>query len=291
MAGFMSMQTILSSIQTRVHITERDVLNYYESHNIVDFPKRKNGMPNMKYKQNKITQVKLIKMAMLQQNAQQNIHNTLDTTSTTNNNINNQERSHHRVSGQDYRSEILNLTDKEIETLWNQNETYDKSVNTDENVLPPVTDTESKSCPICYEMIETEYCKLKCGHTYCTSCTIYHFRVANSCPLCRVEICDKLKSIDKISTQFSQALVHQELTDMEEYMCFSDEFERYSFTASLCNEIEDFTLIAKKLQNKQISESQFDLYKNEMIKQIFMNVSQMGNAISARVSEFYNTQL
>jgi hypothetical protein len=48
-------------------------------------------------------------------------------------------------------------------------------------------------CPICKEEIkETNTCKTTCGHIYCLSCMIKHSKNNNRCPLCRVEIFERI---------------------------------------------------------------------------------------------------
>jgi len=52
---------------------------------------------------------------------------------------------------------------------------------------------EPQECIICYETINKESVSLKCNHTYCVGCFIKHMRVANSCGICRSEICEPPK--------------------------------------------------------------------------------------------------
>lgn len=52
---------------------------------------------------------------------------------------------------------------------------------------------EPLECMVCYEIVDKESVNLKCNHTYCVECFIKHMRVANSCGICRSEICEPPK--------------------------------------------------------------------------------------------------
>lgn len=46
-------------------------------------------------------------------------------------------------------------------------------------------------CPICKETLnEMNFCKTKCGHSYCLTCIMEHLKNDNRCPLCRVQLCN-----------------------------------------------------------------------------------------------------
>ena len=99
----------------------QSLVEYYKQHNIVNYPKNKNGLPNMTTTFNK----------------------------------------HHY--------KILQSQSKE-----------------DTNI--------KEECVICTEKLEDK-CILSCGHTFCVSCSIKHFRKNENCPMCRRKICDKPKEI------------------------------------------------------------------------------------------------
>ena len=108
------------------------------------------------------------------------------------------------------------------------------------------------NCPICYDPI-TSMCILKCGHTFCVSCTIYHFRENDSCPLCRVKICKKPSKRKVMPTHISNEII-SELLDIQEdermdltmvnYIeCRLNDFKRNSRDSKLlalefCNELK-----------------------------------------------------
>jgi hypothetical protein len=73
------------------------------------------------------------------------------------------------------------------------------------------------NCPVCYDPI-TEMAVLKCGHTFCVCCTISHFRENDSCPLCRVKICEKpvKRKIKVMPTQMVRELITDVLDEEEE---------------------------------------------------------------------------
>ena len=70
------------------------------------------------------------------------------------------------------------------------------------------------NCPVCYDPL-TAMSVLKCGHTFCVSCTISHFREGDSCPLCRVKICDKPVKKSVMPPQMSHEIIVQLLNKTE----------------------------------------------------------------------------
>lgn len=52
---------------------------------------------------------------------------------------------------------------------------------------------EPEECMVCYDIVGEESVKLKCNHTYCVGCFVQHMRVANTCGICRAEICEPPK--------------------------------------------------------------------------------------------------
>ena len=86
----------------------------------------------------------------------------------------------------------------------------------------PLNDT---TCSICAEIL-TDNCTLKCKHTFCVSCMISHFRINNSCPLCRVVICDKPKKLegmpDEMIQQNIQSILMNEQESVRQNMNMSD---------------------------------------------------------------------
>jgi hypothetical protein len=177
-----------------IKLTKKDLLAYYKSNGIVDFPKLKNGEPHMAMAFNKS------QMALLKKNKKE---------------------------------EILEKYNKEI--IQNKKKKVDSTDN----------------CPVCYDPL-TEMSVLKCGHTFCVSCTISHFRQGDSCPLCRVKICEKPVKRTMMPAQMSHEIVTQLLAreerermnlNMENYIHHRlRDYKRNSIdstllTLELCNEI------------------------------------------------------
>uniref|UniRef100_A0A6C0JJ12 RING-type domain-containing protein n=1 Tax=viral metagenome TaxID=1070528 RepID=A0A6C0JJ12_9ZZZZ len=71
------------------------------------------------------------------------------------------------------------------------------------------------NCPVCYDPL-TSMSVLKCGHTFCVSCTISHFRENDSCPLCRVKICEKPVKRKVMPSQIFRELITDVLDEEEE---------------------------------------------------------------------------
>ena len=138
-------------------LTKKDLLAYYNSNGIVDFPKSKKGDPVMTMAYNKT------QMALLKKNKKE---------------------------------EILEKYNRQI----GQNKT--NKVDAKDN------------CPVCYDPL-TAMSVLKCGHTFCVSCTISHFREGDSCPLCRVKICDKPVKKSVMPPQMSHEIIVQLLNKTE----------------------------------------------------------------------------
>ena len=63
---------------------------------------------------------------------------------------------------------------------------------------------EPQECIICYETTGKESVSLKCNHTYCLGCFIKHMRVANTCGMCRSEICEPPKKTQQKHISSSQ---------------------------------------------------------------------------------------
>ena len=56
---------------------------------------------------------------------------------------------------------------------------------------------EPLECMVCYDIVSKESVKLKCNHTYCVGCFVKHMRTANTCGVCRAEICEPPKKPQK----------------------------------------------------------------------------------------------
>lgn len=68
-----------------------------------------------------------------------------------------------------------------------------------------------QECIICTnEMKEKGIAILECGHSFCISCTIQHFRIKNNCPLCRKVVCESIntstKNVDEINVVIEDIL-------------------------------------------------------------------------------------
>jgi hypothetical protein len=71
------------------------------------------------------------------------------------------------------------------------------------------------TCSICAEIL-TDNCTLKCKHTFCVSCMISHFRINNSCPLCRHIVCDKPKKMERMPDEMIQQNIQSILMNEQE---------------------------------------------------------------------------
>ena len=48
--------------------------------------------------------------------------------------------------------------------------------------------SKNEDCPICLDPM-TGRAILNCSHVFCIKCSIEHFRIKQTCPLCRAEVC------------------------------------------------------------------------------------------------------
>ena len=234
--------------------TQQYLINYYNEHNILDYPKNKKGFPDMRNKFNK-DMVKQLKIKeILLTNKQQNLHNY--TTEKEGN----------------YRNEIENLTDEEIEEIKNINK---------------------QSCIICGDSMKKNYAIIKCGHSFCTSCMVLHCRENNNCPMCRYEICVKPKKIIKINEHILHAIYNETMNNNIMYSHNSrtivDPNNNYNFYDYLWYElfynnmlINDNEIIDKNLiyQNTRI------VYKN-----IISNLAKLNSDIANKIITYYESQL
>ena len=126
------------------------LMNYYSDKNIDNYKKTSKGLPDMRNKENQSLLVILVKNTILNRNNQDNKHCA-------------------GIIEEDYRKDILNLSEKDIHMI--------RSIQTE-------------TCSICYESIKTSHAHLECGHLFCPSCIIQHGRNKNDCPMCRATIRD-----------------------------------------------------------------------------------------------------
>ena len=202
------MELITFKPVVNIKINKFDLLAYYKSNGIVDFPKLKNGEPHMKMSYNQ---------------------KQLDLLTKTK------------------KEEMLIKFELYLQDLFNKKQIVmikQKKVEIKEG---------SEDCPICFEPL-TSISILKCGHTFCVSCTIIHFRQCDSCPLCRSQICVKPVKRSVMSTQTSDNLITRLLAikesrrmmnlNMEEYIEHRlNDFKRNTIDSTLlslefCNELE-----------------------------------------------------
>lgn len=236
-------------------ITETDVFTYYKENNVTDFPKKKNGMPNMKFKCNMDVARHILKSRILEKNKKENIHNYEPS---------NKNEKH-------YRTEILNLEDKDIEFM--------KKI--------------SEECSICCEPFNGHFSILSCEHIFCTQCIIQHFRRYNSCPLCRKKICNKPKSIQKMNDYLYSGIINFEINNIQDYAIFNDDndHELHTFERMLSEELDDFESIILKMNNEHSEQDILQQYKTEMKTFIKFNIEKLCENISHKISEFYESQL
>ena len=75
-----------------------------------------------------------------------------------------------------------------------------------------VSVAKTETCPICGDDI-VGMVVLDCSHLFCIKCMISHFRVNNTCPLCRMEVCDKPKVIVGIPNETISSIMEANLSN------------------------------------------------------------------------------
>ena len=158
-------------------VTPEELINFMISKKYTNFKKTKNNKPDMRCTFNKQYYNLLVKIKMCEKNKKENIH-----TFTT-------------AKEKDYRKEIIDMTDEDIELFKNINE----------------------SCVICGEIMKNNHSVLKCKHVFCNDCMISHFRVKDNCPLCRTTICEKPKKIIPMSSQLCEGFIDHEMNVLNQY--------------------------------------------------------------------------
>ena len=96
------------------------------------------------------------------------------------------------------------------------------------SILPDNTNTEKKSCPICYDDLDDNSITLECGHSFHYTCIleIYkstynknkHTRYVRYCPFCR-QYGGYLPLKNNI---FPLKKIHQEFNELEKYLDIND---------------------------------------------------------------------
>ena len=146
-------------------VTLEDIVEYYKERNI-DFPKMKNGSPNMSRRMNKDTYELMVKTRNSELTAQ-------------------------------YSDLIKQKQDEKKK----------------EACLYRASTAPSNTCPICYDDM-IGFSVLECTHTFCIKCTISHFRVNHTCPLCRAETCEKTKIKELIPIETIASIIDENLANV-----------------------------------------------------------------------------
>ena len=230
------------------------LINYYNENQILDYPKNKNGFPDMRKKFNKDIARQLKINEILKVNKKQNEHNFSE-----------------QKEG-DYRKEIEELTDNEIDDL--------KKINTE-------------MCIICGESMKLNFAILSCKHAFCNSCIILHCRENNNCPMCRKEICKKPKKVIKMNEHILNSIYSDSMLNDFNYgqsSSFNDN-NLYNFYDYLWYDIFYNTLSLN--DDEQITNQSSSHYNKTrvMYDNIVLNLSKVQRKISNQIITYYESQL
>ena len=205
-----------------VHVTGQDLIDYYTEHSL-EYPKLKNGYPNMSRRMNK---------------------DTFDT-----------------IVASKQKALCLQYQD-----LIKQ-KTQEKKK---EACMFRVTTARSDPCPICFEEI-VGMAILECTHVFCINCTINHFRLKNTCPLCRAEVCDKPVIKENIPTETIHAIAIEQ----------SDSQYPNRHNLPLYNYLLESTINLRALPNIEMNTHNF-------VNMIFDEVINSSIDMGIRVREWYD---
>ena len=232
-----------------MNVTDKELIDFMVSQNI-NYKKTKNNKPDMRCKYNKEYRNILCKNKILEKNKKENLHSF-----TTEKEIN-------------YRKEIANMSDEDIELL--------KTVN--------------EPCVICGEIMKNNHSVLKCKHAFCNNCMISHFRIKDNCPLCRTTVCEKPKTVEPMTEELIKGIINYEIWNNDEYNINSDIIQgngtKTEFSTTIYSLLTYYEMVCD-------SGSDFETAKiKENIKQIiFKVITYMTFNVSSKISNFYDEQL
>ena len=222
-----------------------EIVEYYISQDIYDYPKTLSGKPKMSCVMNKKTKMKLMKEKLLKKNKKENMH------------------SYRKDKGEYYRNEIINMSDEDIDELKNIREV----------------------CAICQEKISNDYCKLKCDHMFCFNCIINHCQTKTNCPLCREEICkiinkpnnvDNESHIPRFITSEAQESIIKYLfnDDIQYYSCNDEEHDNIpkTFETMIDEEMDDIKKVMMFYKEDTFSLNVCNLYINNLGDNLKKNI-------------------
>ena len=232
------------------------VFNYYNTHHIVNYKKNKDGYPDMRIQQNKITLKLIMRNEILEKNKKENLHN------------------YKEDKEENYRHEIEALTDEEIHQI--------KQIN-------------SSTCVICHESLKNNYSMLPCEHMFCTTCIAEHSRNANNCPLCRKEFCSKPKKINRLSAPLLEGIFDESYNNTS-YPILNEVEASHIFKDAIVEEIGDFEMFidkikAMKKEDFKYNEAFYMDYKRDMITQILKNVHELNVDLAKKIVNYYEEQI
>lgn len=230
------------------------VFNYYNTHHIVDYKKNKNGYPDMRIQQNKITLKLILRNEILERNKKENLHN------------------YKEDKEENYRHEIEALTDEEIHQI--------KQIN-------------SSTCVICHESLKNNYSMLPCEHMFCTTCIAEHSRNANNCPLCRKDYCSKPKKINRLSGPLLEGIFHESY-NIKSYRILNEVEPSHLFKDAIVEEIGDFEIFIEKMRTikkEEYNETFYEDYKRDMITQILKNIHELNVDLTKKIVHYYEEQI
>lgn len=216
MAAHASENTIISNYLDDNHMNKmRDFVKYLKQ-NQIEHKKNKNGMPDMRYVENK-TYFRQFLSEQLEQLNTKNV--TIRRKKTTSR-----------------RLEFDALEKAQQASLQDKIKTY--------------------NCVICMEDISTNICVLECKHAFCVSCFANHMRESGNCPLCRSKVVEKPKKAEKMPDEsIYQNMMHQVMASYPERndmtlpqfikeCCnyhFPQEHENHeAFMKAVMNEVQEF---------------------------------------------------
>ena len=233
-----------------MEVTDNELIDFMLTNKYSNYKKTKYNKPDMRCKINKQYYKALLQRKILEKNKNENLH------------------SYTNDKEEDYRKEIINMSNEDIELL--------KTIN--------------EPCVICGELMKGNHTVLKCKHAFCSDCMISHFRLKNNCPLCRKNICEKPKKVEIMSEELVKGIINYEMWNVDDYHINHDLIQEQNGTTTFTTTISSLLTYYEMVCNG--TNDYEDALVREKIKQlIFKIIAYMSFNVSNKINNYYDEQL
>ena len=145
-----------------------------------------------------------------------------------------------------------------------------------ENAPSLQTNIDTYNCVICMEDISTNICLLDCKHSFCVSCFAKHMRESGCCPLCRSNVTEKPKKMEKIPNDTLNQIIRGQLLSLY------PERDNQTFPDYLDNCCKEYFPSFKREEEGR---------RLEFVQTIIKEVQEVGLDVGHQVAKWYNSSL